>query len=327
MILYLTSQECTNLLDFYSEKEAAVPVKKITGKFVLKQFVIHDMRNFSHFSDLVLDRSAFMDSDEEFVEALEEFKTMYSSRITVIAIGANQDDTLITALLGAGIGNIVTVTNMPELREEIEQSLSELGLRKYHTERRTEVYQDGECYNFTVRCIKIAVAASQSRIGATTMALGLVNWLCTVGGPACYVEKNESGHMKSIIKDYEMERGVQGYTLDGAGYYTKEPVEGYQFIVADYGVAEGIGPADIMLLVCGTKPYELSHTISLLHKFNSTEAVILCPFVEPELRKSYVEAFETDYHKVMFLEYQPDCLNGLHNANVYKTIIKKYIAE
>ena len=44
MILYLSSQQHTNLLDFLAEKEDALPVKKMTGNFMLKQFVIYDMR-------------------------------------------------------------------------------------------------------------------------------------------------------------------------------------------------------------------------------------------------------------------------------------------
>lgn len=46
MILYLSSQQHTNLLDFLAKKEDAMPVKKMTGNFMLKQFVIYDMRNF-----------------------------------------------------------------------------------------------------------------------------------------------------------------------------------------------------------------------------------------------------------------------------------------
>ena len=38
------------------------------------------------------------------------------------------------------------------------------------------------------------------------------------------------------------------------------------------------------------------------------------------------DSFSTDKHRVMFLEYQPDCLNGLANGSVYKTNIE-IIAE
>lgn len=79
MILYLSSQQHTNLLDFLAEKEDALPVKKMTGNFMLKQFVIYDMRNFSHCTELVLDRIAFGDEDRDFAQAIKEFLTMYNA--------------------------------------------------------------------------------------------------------------------------------------------------------------------------------------------------------------------------------------------------------
>mgnify|MGYP004604961337 CR=1 FL=1 len=42
MILYLTSQQHTNLLDFLTEQTDALPIKKMTGNFMLKQFVIYE---------------------------------------------------------------------------------------------------------------------------------------------------------------------------------------------------------------------------------------------------------------------------------------------
>ena len=123
MILYLSSQQHTNLLDFLAEKEDALPVKKMTGNFMLKQFVIYDMRNFSHCTELVLDRIAFGDEDRDFAQAIEEFLTMYNARITVICEGLKESDPLCRALLDAGVGNIVTNVEIRGMQEEIRQSL------------------------------------------------------------------------------------------------------------------------------------------------------------------------------------------------------------
>lgn len=78
MILYLSSTEHTNLLYFtgWYDTDSDTPIKKMVGSFVLKQFIIYDMRNFSHFTGVILDRIAFGDTDEEFAEAIEEFLTM-----------------------------------------------------------------------------------------------------------------------------------------------------------------------------------------------------------------------------------------------------------
>lgn len=83
MILYLTSQQHTNLLDFLTEQTDALPIKKMTGNFMLKQFVIYDMRNFSHCTELVLDRDAFGDDDIHFAEAIEEFLTINHTCATI----------------------------------------------------------------------------------------------------------------------------------------------------------------------------------------------------------------------------------------------------
>ena len=94
----------------------------------------------------------------------------------------------------------------------------------------------------------------------------------------------------------------------------------------DYGTGRPDADADILLLVCGTKPYEIAHTMKLLEQYETKAAFVLCPFVDVALQDTYAKAFQTDYHKVFFLEYQPDCMNGSPNAKIFKTIIGRYIA-
>lgn len=325
MILYLTTQAHMNLLDFYVEKEE-VPVRKMTGTFILQQFVVYDMRNFTHCTELVLDRYACRDSDAGFVKAIEEFAAMYQARVTVIVEGLPKDSDLFYGLLEAGVGNIITECEIAKQQEEIERSLSSQGLKKYRIREKEEVYQEGERFQFSCSRVQIAVVGAQARIGTTTAALGLVNWLAEVGGRACYVEANGSGHMDSLTADYEMEPEDHGFVLDRVGYYPSQPEQEYSFIVTDYGTGEPSPGTDIMLLVCGTKPYELSYTQLFLERYENQKAIILFPFVDRPLWRVYEDAFSTDCHKVLFLKYQPDCLNGIPNGSIYKTIIKPCIA-
>lgn len=327
MVLYLTSQAHMDLLDCYSQGKDAKPVKRMVGTFNLKQFVVHDMRNFSHCSELVLDRMAFGDSDSEFVEAIEEFRTMYQARITVIAIGLTEDDGLLHELLNAGIGNVVRESEAEEFQDEIRLCLSSSGLGKYHIREREETYCEGEKYTFLCGRVQIAVIGSQHRIGATTVALGLANWINMAGGTACYVEANESSHMERIAADYGMGVDGRGYILDGVGYYKGQPGKDYQFIVKDFGTNIPKKVQEMVVLVCGTKPYELHNTARLLQYYEGQELVILLPFVAQGLWETYMKLFLTDNHKVLFFDYQPDCLDGFPNAGKYKSIIKKYISE
>lgn len=171
MILYLTSQQHTNLLDFLTEQGDILPVKKMTGNFMLKQFVVYDMRNFSHCTELVLDHIAFGDEDTIFVEAISEFLTMYQARIKVICEGLQE----------AGVGNIVTATAIEDIQKEIQQSLSIQGMTRYLPPKWVKQKNTNRQYQFQVDSIRITMQSAQSRIGTTTMALGLTAWLGSVG--------------------------------------------------------------------------------------------------------------------------------------------------
>lgn len=173
MILYLTSQQHTNLLDFLTEQTDALPIKKMTGNFMLKQFVIYDMRNFSHCTELVLDRDAFGDDDIHFAEAIEEFLTMYNARITVICEGLQESAPLCHDLLEAGVGNIVTAEEIGAIQNEIRQSLSGQGMTRCKPKERTKPQEKEKLYQFATEGVRITMVSSQSRIGTTTMALGL----------------------------------------------------------------------------------------------------------------------------------------------------------
>lgn len=326
MILYLSSQQHTNLLDFLAEQENSLPVKKMTGNFMLKQFVVYDMRNFSHCTELILDRIAFGDEDKEFAAAIAEFLTMYNARITVIYEGLTEQTSLFRDLLDAGVGNIVTETAIEGIQKEIRQSLSEQGMTRYTPKKRSRPERAGECYYFNADRVRIALIGSQSRIGTTTAALGFVAWLGSVGGKVCYVERNNSGIISYLADAYEMKEEAGCSCLENMWYGKTTPEKEIQFIVEDYGSCQETVAADVLLLVCGTKPYELVYTMQLLKQYETRPAFILCPFVEAELRNTYAEAMRSEYHKILFLEYQPDCMNGGSNAKVYKTIVQKYIA-
>ena len=326
MILYLSSQQHTNLLDFLSEKEDSLPVKKMTGNFMLKQFVIYDMRNFSHCTELVLDRIAFGDEDRDFAQAIEEFLTMYNARITVICEGLKESDPLCRALLDAGVGNIVTHVEIRGMQEEIRQSLSSQGMMRYASKERKKPEGKGERYHFSADGVRIAMISSQSSIGTTTMALGFVAWLGSVGASVAYVEKNDSGIIPYLSDAYEMDEEAGGYRLEKMWYGTQIPDAGFHFLLEDYGTGRPDTDTDILLLICGTKPYEVAHTMELLELYETKAAFVLCPFVDIALQGTYAEAFQTEYHKVFFLEYQPDCMNGSPNAKIFKTIIERYIA-
>ena len=333
MVLYLSSTQHTNLLDFtgFYEPDSEMPVKKMVGNFVLKQFVVYDMRSFAHFTDVVLDRPAFGDTDEEFAQAIQEFLTMYSARVTVICEGLMQADPLFQALLDCGVGNIVCDTEIWEIQQEIRECLSDQGMTRYAAKERPDRAGGQEHYRFDCKNVAVAVIGSQSRIGVTTAAVGLSAWLARVGASVCYVEAHTDGHLATLVRGYEMETEGEGWQFEGVHYRSTRPKEDVNFVVYDLGSdftgeRELLERADIRLLVCGTKPYELGFTVRLQASLSGVYAHLLCPFVAEGMKNDLADALQNDYHKVMFSEYQPELTDSDCNAKQYKNMIARYIA-
>lgn len=326
MILYLTSNEHVNLLDF-----TGMTHKKMVGNFMLKQFVVHDMRSFSHCSHLILDRIAIGEDDTVFALAIEEFLTMYTARVTVICEGLSPQNELFTRLLAVGVGNIVTAADISEIQKEISECLSDNGMTRYAPKERMKPKSGKESYRFDCENIRIAVLASQNRMGATTTAVGITTWLNAVGAAACYVEASTSKHLAMLARVYEMQKDNGNYSLDGVDYHiAPAPQKDYNFIICDIGKDyqpddELIGKADILIICCGTKPYELPYTQRILAVFEDNLAFILCPFVEEQLKDTYDTYLKSRCHQVLFMEYQPELFDGKPNEKQFKSVIQKYI--
>lgn len=330
MILYLSSEKHTNLLDFWIRQpdREPLPMKKMVGSFILEQFVIYDMRNFAHVTELVLDRIAFHDSDEDFGKAIREFQTMYQSRITVIYEGLSQELPLFDTLLEDGVGNLVCGVEIEEIQRELSECLSAKGMVRYLAAQAKE--EEPEYYQFNCENVRIAVVSSQPRMGATTAAIGLCSWLVQVGATAAYVEANDSGHLQLLARSYEMEVTKYGYLYEGVQYWTAGEEGRSNFIVYDFGTANNknwkqIKSADLIVAAAGIKPYELLFTMKLQKRMMNHSLFLLLPFVIGNLRGDLVVAFENETHKIIYLEYQPELTNGTPNRDAYKKIIKKYI--
>ena len=171
---------------------------------------------------------------------------------------------------------------------------------------------------------------SQARIGTTTAAVGVSAWLARVGASVCYVEAHAGGCLAALARGYEMEEEAGGWQFEGVHYRSTEPQEDVNFVVYDLGnelaeKRELLESADIKLLICGTKPYELGFTVRLQASLAGSHAHLLCPFVAEGMKDELADALQNDYHKVMFLEYQPELTDSDGNGKQYKNVIAKYI--
>lgn len=117
---------------------------------------------------------------------------------------------------------------------------------------------------------------------------------------------------------YEMESVGDGWRMDGVQYGTKPSAEPVNFIVHDFGcrpaLSEKINDAALLIAVCGTKHYELPNPVRFLKRSEATDAYVLSPFTHEAVRSDYVAILQSDFHKVLFLDYQPEPTDGMSNS-------------
>lgn len=116
----------------------------------------------------------------------------------------------------------------------------------------------GEHYRLTAAGVRVVIIDSQSPIGTTTTALGFAAWFGSMGTSTAYVEKNGSGIILYLRDAYEMDEEAGQSKTD----------------------------ADILLLICGAKPYEIMYTMRLLEQYEIETAFVLYPFVEKRKKES-----------------------------------------
>jgi hypothetical protein len=161
------------------------------------------------------------------------------------------------------------------------------------------------------------------------MAIGLSSWLASVGATVCYVEENDSGILTAMAADYDMEPDGDGWRLDSV-YYGNSPITmSVNFIIYDIGYMQNLNEtaktADILLAVCGTKPYELPRSMLLMKRLETMDTTVLCPFTHEKVKGDYATILQSKFHNVLFLEYQPEPTDGMSNDKAYKTMMTKYL--
>ena len=114
-----------------------------------------------------------------------------------------------------------------------------------------------------------------------------------------------------------------------------QPQGEFQFVVYDFGGDANrwrgqrglLEKAGQRLLVCGTKPHELGFSAWLKREFAGMGAWLLCPFVAEGIREELIKVLQDGQHRVKFLDYQPELMDGGGNAGVYRKVVAEYTME
>ncbi len=247
MLLYLTSNKNKDLIDeAVREKDCAV--KKLVGKYVLRNFIVKDIRNYSAIRFFIVDAACTKDSVENFCTALKSFQMMFPTKIIVVLSGNEKKQAYIDHLTDAGIENLIT---------EDDPDMATAQLTEYLSEKEQTVQTVWKIKN-----IRIVVAGVQRRCGTTVTAMNLAFWLSTQGAKVCYAETNTNRHLRAILKICGASADGNHYSFGGVDFYFSGEVDGdYDFIICDCGelkaVTDDFRAADKRLLCGSALPYEL----------------------------------------------------------------------
>jgi hypothetical protein len=296
-----------------------------------------------------VERLAITEKDSEFLEALQSFQMMYSARVIVIYESVKDTDSLARGLMQIGVTDIVTAPDMDEKLGQIAECLSDEGMQRYKPktskvsdddpdEEKETLAQsivlkqmEDEQYRFDCVNVKVGIIGSTRRVGTTTLALGLANFIKNHGGTACYAALNTNGHLESIANTCNFDIEDDYYTFDAIDFYEGMlPKHDYNFIIMDFGDAKREATrkykeSDVHLL-CGAshKQFEVAEFAEALKQVKSVKPRILTYIPNP----AYGQLFSsTVTRSPVVIKPVRDMLDFKTNGIVFKGIIQPYIVE
>jgi hypothetical protein len=336
MLLYIASNEKVGIFDFLANEQGMV-IKKLSGSFSLNQFVIHDMRSLNHYSYFAIDLKALKDTEDEIIEAIIAFKSMFSSRVIFYIEDIENNVRLIERLIEHGIYNIISADTVADLKEEIQKTISDLGISKRNIQLKLNRVNGIEnCYipeySFENKDIKIAVTGVSHKVGTTTIAMNLCNYLASIGASVCYVEANNHEHIRKLPSSYKgMNFKEDCIIYNGVKYLSlnSRSDEEYHFVIYDMGVIERKtikaikNNCDVSITCATVKPYEIDAYDEAIDLLDDDRVNTIFSFVQDNAKTRLQE----QYRNVFFSEYTPDLFDSEKNKGIWEQILDKYITK
>lgn len=335
MLLYLSSNGKSGLTDFMEGQELVI--KKLIGRFSLKLFAAKDMRNYIGCKYFLVDVSCIEEQLDDFIVALQSMQMMLNVRIIPILSDIENADAYIGRLVDIGVTDIVTADSIDGIKDELVEGLSEDGMHRYKRSpvrfvqdtATEEVPKPNEIikYKWDARNVKIVIAGTQRRSGATVTSFNLAAWLIARGASACYVEANTNRHLNWIVNIYDAEKEGEAYPVGGIDcYFTNEMDKDYNFIIYDCGEIKEtpkiFKEADIRLLCGSILPHEAKDYIQVLNACKDMDIYKMGLCVPKPLQEFCRESLSGD---ILIAEASHDLFESNINGHIYMPMLESFI--
>ena len=124
----------------------------------------------------------------------------------------------------------------------------------------------------------LGVIGSQQRIGCTTQAIGLWHYCKALGlDPAIVAASDQIAQLASVMECKQIEEGC---VIEGVPFVSSTALA-YDCYIVDIGAAaipEAKKMTDCLVLVAGSKPWELEHTARALRSAKGRDIHVLLSF-------------------------------------------------
>lgn len=312
----------------------------------LYNFTSTELRSLNNFNQLVIDITSINDTENQIIDTIVTLRTMYRDlRITIMAIGYTEGNTLLSRLFSEAIFNFVTAKDYLTQKEEISRCLtvgnsySDSIKFRFNDNKDTPKNKVIIKKEYTKRNdnVTIGISGTQAHIGVTTQALLICKFLNSLGVNACYVQANNNKDIEKIAQLNDIPDSKEMISYKGIDMF-KNTIDtkswGYDFYVYDYGDIENLNVDafignDIKITVSGTKEWDFLNLYKVFDKLDKIKdnLIFIFNFTDKEYEKNILNGLKKFKKNIFFSEYSPDPYSEDKNLNIYHKILKEYIIE
>lgn len=331
MIFYIASEIYNEVIRSTIEQSGELILQyEVSNEFYLLKYMKQHLAALEGVEQLVVDLSALKDTDEEILQAIENYRMMYgNARVVILATNRRTGDELLKKLFQLGLYNLVLTEDYLVLKEELR-----ICITSGKSFRDAVEFKDAESYEKTlvkqeikqiINKVMIGISGTQRRIGCTHTAISLAAALRSRGYMVAVAEYNDSADFLHIMENFSEKLIDNDYfSINGVDYYPARNEtslaailgQGYNFVIIDFGCYEACdqvtyNKSDVRLMVCGSKPYELPQVekiFSLCPEDMLLQMNFMFNFTYTEHEYDIRESMQTSDNQaipVEFLEYHP----------------------
>lgn len=349
MIFYFASQTYQQVISTaVKESDIVLVGQECRNDLFFLKYVKEKQNVFTTLDYMILDISGCEDTDEELLEAMDILKIVNDSmRIIILAANRYAGDIFLTKCFQMGIYDLISTDDFLVIKQELVYSLTvgkkygdSLQYKEEHPEEKTIIKEE---IKQTVNKVMLAVAGASRRIGVTHNCIILANFLRKKGYMVAVVELNGYPHYKKIQSFYD-EKILDGqyFSMKGIDYYPEADLnklssvlgKTYNFIIVDFGLYEDCdlvtyNKAEVRMLVCGSKPWEISDVNSIFANADeeTLKGYYFCFSFTPKIYEKEIRdgMAGIDNNNIFFMPFSdnPFKTYDFHGA---ESILKDYLA-